>query len=117
MTSVLVSIGRVGLASGSLTLRLDAVILVVCGVGSLCYGVLEVFKPSLPIRWQVRSTKKAHGVSRAVGTWFQQKLLRVDPDDEPWNDPRAQRSIRWVGVVLIIWSVALLAGAAVLWVR
>jgi hypothetical protein len=85
--------------------------------GSLCsllFGFLDLFLPSITIRWQVRSTANARGLRRSVGLGFQ-SMFEVDPSAEPWDDRRVKRSVRLVGVVLIACSCALLAAGLVLW--
>lgn len=68
---------------------------------------LELLSPSTAIKWQVRSTAKARGLRRGVGLGFQQ-WLSVDPVGEPWKDPRVRRSVRWIGVALIAFSVLMI---------
>ena len=70
-------------------------------VGGVTYGFLNVVRPSLTIRWQVRSTAKHDDFRRTVGTWFQQRLA-IDPAADPWNDARAKRRARWLGAFEIV---------------
>jgi hypothetical protein len=48
------------------------------GCAALVGGLLDMFAPSLTIRWQVRSTATHGGTRRAVGLGFQ-GALGIDP--------------------------------------
>jgi hypothetical protein len=47
-----------------------AVFIVLVGCAMVGYGLLDIFAPSLTIRWQVRSTAKAGRSGHAVGMGF-----------------------------------------------
>ena len=76
-----------------------------CGCAALVYGLLDMFAPSLTIRWQVRSTATHGGTRRAVGLGFQ-GTLRIDPDADPWNDADVKRKVRWIGFGLSLFGLA-----------
>jgi hypothetical protein len=87
------------------------VVFILGGCAMVGYGLLDIFAPSLTIRWQVRSTAKAGRSGQAVGMAFQ-RALGVDPDGEPWADTGVQRKVRWIGLGLILVGLAeLLLGA------
>jgi hypothetical protein len=78
------------------------------GCAALVYGLLDVISPSLTIRWQVRATAKHGGSGQTVGTGFQ-RVLGIDPDAEPWDDPVVKRKVRWIGFVLSLFGLAVAA--------
>jgi hypothetical protein len=67
----------------------------------LAYGLFDLFTPWLTVRWQVRATRKGQALTRSVGEMFQ-RVYGVDPDSEPWNDPRLRRRVRWTGGILVL---------------
>jgi hypothetical protein len=69
------------------------------GVLSLVFGCLDIFAPSLMIRWQISSTAKHEDYRRAVGTGVQQ-WLNIDTAGEPWNDPSVRLKVRLLGGLL-----------------
>jgi hypothetical protein len=73
----------------------------------LAYGLLDIFAPSLTIRWQVRSTARQGRSGHAVGAGFQ-RVLGIDPDSDPWVDPGVQRRVRWIGFGLMLVGLAVL---------
>jgi hypothetical protein len=76
-----------------------------CGCAALVYGLLDMFAPSLTIRWQVRSTATHGETRRAVGLGLQ-GALRIDPDADPWNDADVKRKVRWIGFGLSLFGLA-----------
>jgi hypothetical protein len=82
-----------------------AVVIVLVGCAMVGYGLLDIFAPSLTIRWQVRSTAKAGRSGHAVGMGFQ-RALGIDPDSDPWADPGVQRKVRWIGFGLMLVGLA-----------
>jgi hypothetical protein len=72
---------------------------------------LDIFAPSLTIRWHVRSTAKAGRSGHAVGMAFQ-RALGIDPDGEAWADTGVQRKVRWIGLGMLVGLAVLLLGAA-----
>lgn len=82
--------------------------ILVGGCASLVFGLLDIFAPSLTIRWQVRSTARHGGSRRAVGTGFQ-RALGIDPDVDSWNDAAVKRKVRWIGLGLSLFSLAAVA--------
>jgi hypothetical protein len=77
------------------------------GCAMLGYGLLDIFAPSLTIRWQVRSTARPGRSGHAVGAGFQ-RALGIDPDGDPWADPGLQRKVRWIGFGLMLVGLAVL---------
>lgn len=95
----------------------SAIILIVTGGGALImFGLLDLFMPSVAIRWQARSTEKARGARRAVGLYFQGRL-GGDSTVAPSGNARLRRSVRLIGVVLIVYSTVVLAWGLVLLTR
>ena len=84
-----------------------AVVIIALACFLLVYSVVELLSPSTAIKWQVRSTARARGLKRGVGLGFQQ-WLGVDPNAEPWNDPRVRRSVCWIGLALIAFSLLII---------
>lgn len=88
--------------------------IVISAVG-LGYAALEIAIPSLAIRWQVSSTRKASkgksvlSASKAEVGGFFQRGLGVDPDGEPWNDPAVRRKVRWIGAGLAAFCICFIA--------
>jgi uncharacterized membrane protein len=95
-----------GLVCVRVTIAVGAIFLA-CGCAALVYGLLDMFAPSLTIRWQVRSTATAThgGTRRAVRLGFQ-GALRIDPDADPWNDADVKRKVRWIGFSLSLFGLA-----------
>ena len=88
------------------------VVFILVGCASLGYGLLDIFAPSLTIRWQVRSTARQGRFGHAVAAGFQ-RALGIDPDSDPWADPGVQRKVRWIGFGLMFLGLAeLLLGVA-----
>jgi hypothetical protein len=69
------------------------------------YPLLDVFVPSVTIRWQVRSTVRHDDARRQVGEWFQ-RMLGIYALNNPWNDVGARRRVRLFGAaqLCIIWT-------------
>ena len=86
---------------------------VVTGSVGLVYGLLDLLAPGLTIRWQVRSTSRGRGLKRSVGEAFQ-GLFGVDPTADPWDNPRVRRSVRSIGVALVIFSGLVIDGGVLL---
>jgi hypothetical protein len=78
------------------------IILLAGGAACLAYGLIEVFAPALPIRWQVNVTAKHRRDFRAVIGLAFQRWLSVDRTREPWDDPVLRRKIRLIGGTLVI---------------
>jgi hypothetical protein len=79
----------------------------------LVYALIDLLAPQVAIRWQVAATARRPRTSfgRPMQRW-----LGIDPNAEPWNDPKVQRKVRLIGVVLTLvglvltgFSIALLA--------
>ncbi len=87
-----------------------AAVIIALACFPLVFGALDLFSPSTAIKWQVRSTARARGMRRGVGLGFQQ-WLEVDAVAEPWRDPRVKRSVRWIGVALIVFSALMIVAA------
>jgi hypothetical protein len=84
------------------------VVFLLSGCAALVYGLLDVFAPSLTIRYQVRSTATNGGARQAVGVGFQ-RALGIDPDSDPWDDPGVRRKVRWIGLALSLFGLAVVA--------
>jgi hypothetical protein len=93
-----------------------AVIFMTCGVVGVAYGLLDVFVPSVTIRWQVRSIAKGGtgGNGSTVGAFFQ-KQLAIDPRIDAGNDPVAKKKVRRLRVALIAISVLMVVAGVWLW--
>lgn len=81
------------------------VVFLLSGSAALVYGLLDIVAPSLSIRWQVRSTATNGGTRQAVGTGFQ-RVLGIDPESDPWDDPDLMRKVRWIGLALALFALA-----------
>ena len=69
---------------------------------SIGYGLLDLLRPDLAIRWQVRSTTKHRGTMRGdVGAAFQQ-WTGTDPNAEPWADRVVRRKVRFIATGLLV---------------
>ena len=97
--------GRRGLVYRMRVAAAVGAVFLVCGCAALVGGLLDMFAPSLTIRWQLRSTASHGGTRRAVGTGFQ-VALRIDPDADPWNDTGVKRKVRWIGAGLSLFGIA-----------
>jgi hypothetical protein len=81
------------------------VVFLLSGSAALVYGLLDIVAPSLAIRWQVRSTATYGGTRQAVGMGFQ-RVLGIDPESDPWDDPGVRRKVRWIGLALALVALA-----------
>lgn len=78
------------------------------------YRLLNVFAPSLTIRWQRASTERSQrrsseGLGTSVGHGFASVVAAEGP--EPWRDPTVQRRVRWIGVAELVVALAFGVGA------
>jgi hypothetical protein len=85
----------------------EGIVLMIGGITSLIYGCLDMFAPSLTIRWQIKSTAKHDDFRKVVGTSFQ-RWFDVDPAGEPWKNPSTRRKVRLVGGFLVIFGIPFL---------
>ena len=83
-------------------------VMLVGGGAALAYGLLDIFAPRLTTRWQVRSTARHGGSRQAIGIGVQ-RALGIDPDAEPWNDAAVRRRVRWIGLGLSLFGLAMVA--------
>lgn len=81
------------------------VVFLLSGSAALVYGLLDIVAPPLTIRWHVRSTATKGGTRQAVGMGFQ-RVLGIDPESDPWDDPGVRRKVRWIGLALALFAVA-----------
>ena len=81
------------------------VVFLLSGSAALVGGLLDIVAPSLTIRWQVRSTATNGGTRQAVGMGFQ-RVLGIDPESDPWDDPGVRRKVRWIGLALALFALA-----------
>jgi hypothetical protein len=84
------------------------VVFLLSGSAALVYGLLDIVAPSFTIRWQVRSTATNGGTRQAVGMGFQ-RVLGIDPESDPWDDPGVRRKLRWIGLALSLLGLAVVA--------
>jgi hypothetical protein len=36
-----------------------------------------------------------------------QRVLGIDPESDPWDDPGVRRKVRWIGLALALFALAL----------
>jgi hypothetical protein len=78
------------------------------------YPLFMIVAPGRAIRMQAEATAKKGTSPKRAGRRVQ-RLLRIDPDAEPWNDRGAVRRIRVFAAIqiLIVWAIVLVAAAVV----
>ena len=84
------------------------VVFLLSGCAALVYGLLDVVAPSLTIRWQVQSTATSGRSRRGMGVSVQ-RALGIDPASDHWDDPEARRKVRWIGLALSMFGLAVVA--------
>jgi hypothetical protein len=92
---------------------LQGIYWVIGGIACLIFGGLDIFAPSLMIRWQIKSTAKHHDFRKTVGTSVQQ-WMNIDPSGEPWKDPTSRQRVRLIGGFLVLFGLAFVLLGAVL---
>jgi hypothetical protein len=92
---------------------LQGVYWLIGGIACLIFAGLDIFAPSLMIRWQMKSTAKHDDFRRTVGTTFQQ-WMNVHPSGEPWKDPSVRLRARLIGGFLALFGLAFVLVGVVL---
>ena len=86
-------------------------LIVLVAIACSLYPLFVVLRPAAAIRVQVRQTANGR---EAIGGFFE-RLVRIDPNAEPWDDVGARHRVRLFGTLelVVIWLVAVVLIVAV----